>query len=238
MAFKTPGPSTSTLAYDVNAPGKANGSAVKVELDSIEDALQAIANGECVIVVDDMDRENEGDIIMAARECTTEKMAWIIRHSSGYICLAMSPERLDELDIPLMIINNTENYKTAYTHTVDYRAGVSTGISAHDRALTSRKLADPTSKPSDFNRPGHVVPLRARAGGVLERRGHTEAAVDLVRLSGLQGAPVGVICELLKQDDPMGSMARRDDCFAFARQWGCKMISIEQLAEHRRRNQL
>jgi len=220
------------------AEAKINGHHVHVELDSIEDALQAIAAGEVVVVVDDMDRENEGDLIMAAALCTTEKMAWIVRHSSGYICVTVPPERLDELEIPLMIENNTEKHKTAYTHTIDYKPGVTTGISAHDRALTARKLTDTTVKPDEFNRPGHLVPLRARAGGVLERRGHTESACDLVRLAGVPGPPVGVICELLKPDDPEGGMARRDDCFAFAKQWKCKMISIEQLADYRQQHRV
>jgi len=184
-----------------------------------------------VVVVDDMNRENEGDLIVSAAKITTEKMAWIIRHSSGYICIALSAERLQKLDIPMMVQENQERHRTAYTVTVDYKHGVTTGISAHDRALTALKLSDPSSHAEDFTRPGHLVPLRAREGGVLTRRGHTESAVDLCILTNQP--PAGVICELVKPDDPMGSMARRDDCFAFARKWGLKMISIEQIAHYR-----
>ncbi|GAA6061686.1 hypothetical protein JCM10212_005978 [Sporobolomyces blumeae] len=207
-----------------------------VELDSVESAVQAIANGEFVVVVDDMDRENEGDLICAAEKVTQQMMAWLIRHSSGYVCICLPAERLNELGIKMMVDENQEKHKTAYTVTCDYRHGTTTGISAHDRALTARKLADPSTHADDFNRPGHMVPLRAVEGGVLQRRGHTEASVDLCRLAGL--SPAGIICELVKPDDPNGDMARRDDCFAFARQWGLKMISIEQIEQYRREKNL
>ncbi|KAG8898667.1 hypothetical protein FRB99_007234, partial [Tulasnella sp. 403] len=151
--------------------------------DSMEDALEAFGRGEFLVVMDDESRENEGDLIIAADKITTEKMAWFIKHTSGYICISLPQERLEELDIPMMVPNNTEKHRTAYTVTVDYKQGTTTGISAHDRALTARMLASQSSKPDDFTRPGHMVPLRARPGGVLERKGHTEAAIDLCHLT-------------------------------------------------------
>ncbi|GAA5923171.1 3,4-dihydroxy-2-butanone-4-phosphate synthase RIB3 [Sporobolomyces koalae] len=208
----------------------------KVELDSVEAAVEAIKNGEFVVVVDDMDRENEGDLICAAEKITQQMMAWLIRHSSGYVCICLEKDRLEQLEIKMMVDKNQDLHKTAYTITCDYAHGTTTGISAHDRALTARKLADPTTTASDFNRPGHLVPLRANPGGVLKRRGHTEASVDLCKLAGL--SPAGIICELVKPDDPNGDMARRDDCFKFAQQHGLKMISIEQIEQHRTQNSL
>ncbi|KAG6891235.1 hypothetical protein C0995_008487 [Termitomyces sp. Mi166 len=202
--------------------------------DPIEDAFAAFQAGEFLVVMDSEDRENEGDLIIAASQCTTEKMAWMIKHTrflSGYICIALPRERLDELEIPMMVADNQDPHRTAYTVTVDYKHGTTTGISASDRSATVRALASPDSRPSDFSRPGHMVPLRARAGGVLTRMGHTESAVDLCVLTGLP--PAGVLCELVN-DDPQGTMARRDDCRAFADRWGLKMISVEMLAEWRR----
>jgi 3,4-dihydroxy 2-butanone 4-phosphate synthase len=198
----------------------------------LEDALEAFSRGEFLVVMDDENRENEGDLIIAAETCTTEQMAWMIKHTSGYICISMPGDRLQELEIPMMVPENQDRHKTAYTVTVDYKHGTTTGISAHDRALTARSLASPTSRSSDFTRPGHMVPLRARDGGVLTRKGHTESAVDLCRLTGL--APVGLLCELVN-DDENGTMARRDDCRAFADRWGIKMISVEMLVELRLR---
>ncbi|KAL5529569.1 hypothetical protein ACEPAG_5554 [Sanghuangporus baumii] len=183
------------------------------------------------VVMDDESRENEGDIIVAAEHCTTEKLAWMIKHTSGYICIALPGERLDELDIPIMVPDNQDRNKTAYTVTVDYRHGTTTGISAHDRALTVRSLVSPSARASDFSRPGHMVPLRARPGGVLARPGHTEAGIDLCRLTGK--APGGVLCELVN-DNVEGSMARRDDCRLFADVWGLRMVSVEMLKEWRR----
>ncbi|GAA5862438.1 hypothetical protein JCM1840_004181 [Sporobolomyces johnsonii] len=226
-AFAAAPPSVHTAsAVPTSAPD------APIQLDSVESAIAAIKAGEFVVVVDDMDRENEGDLICAAASITQQQMAWLIRHSSGYICICLPAQRLAELDIKMMVDDNQETHRTAYTVTCDYKHGTTTGISAHDRALTARKLADPTTTKEDFTRPGHLVPLRAVPGGVLERRGHTESSVDLCRLAGLPEA--GVICELVKPDDPNGDMARRDDCFAFARQWGLKMISIEQLEQYRR----
>ncbi|GAA5904296.1 hypothetical protein JCM5296_007426 [Sporobolomyces johnsonii] len=226
-AFAAAPPSVQTSsAVPTSAPD------APIQLDSVESAIAAIKAGEFVVVVDDMDREDEGDLICAAASITQQQMAWLIRHSSGYICICLPAQRLAELDIKMMVDDNQETHRTAYTVTCDYKHGTTTGISAHDRALTARKLADPTTTKEDFTRPGHLVPLRAVPGGVLERRGHTESSVDLCRLAGLPEA--GVICELVKPDDPNGDMARRDDCFAFARQWGLKMISIEQLEQYRR----
>ncbi|KAF8141319.1 3,4-dihydroxy-2-butanone 4-phosphate synthase [Boletus edulis] len=198
--------------------------------DPIVDALAAFARGEPVVVMDDESRENEGDIIMSASECTTEAMAWIIKHTSGYICISLPGKRLEELGIQMMVPCNQERHRTAYTVTVDYKHGTTTGISAHDRSLTVRKLVDPSAVASDFTRPGHMVPLRAREGGVIERRGHTECAIDLCMLTDQPEG--GVLCELVN-DDEMGTMARRDDCRAFADRWGLKMISVEMLAQHR-----
>lgn len=199
--------------------------------DSLEDALSAFARGEFLVVMDDENRENEGDLIIAANLCSTEKMAWMIKHTSGYICVSLPGERLDELEIPMMFPENQERHRTAYAVTVDHKTGTTTGISAHDRALTVRALASPTSHPSDFTRPGHMVPLRARDGGTLVRKGHTEASIDLCLLTNLPKA--GVLCELVN-DNEEGSMARRDDCRRFADRWGLKMISVEMLAGWRR----
>ncbi|KAF7321896.1 3,4-dihydroxy-2-butanone 4-phosphate synthase [Mycena kentingensis (nom. inval.)] len=203
--------------------------------DSVEDALAAFKAGEFVVVMDEQERENEGDLIIAAAHCTTEKMAWMIKHSSGFICVALPGERLDELHLPPMVPENQERHKTAYTVTVDLKHGVTTGISAGDRSRTVRALASPTSTADDFSRPGHMVPLRAVEGGVLVRKGHTECSVDLCRLTGLPVA--GVLCEIVN-DDPEGTMAREGDCRAFADRWGLKMINVEMLAEWRRSHPL
>jgi len=197
----------------------------------MEDALAAFAAGEFLVVMDDEDRENEGDLIIAASHCTTEKMAWMIKHTSGYICVPLTGERLEELGIPMMVPDNQERHRTAYTVTVDYKHGTTTGISAHDRSTTVRALASPSASADDFTRPGHMVPLRAREGGVLTRKGHTESSIDLCLLTGQY--PVGVLCELVN-DDAQGTMARRDDCRAFADRWGLKMISVEMLVEWRK----
>ncbi|KZP01659.1 3,4-dihydroxy-2-butanone 4-phosphate synthase [Calocera viscosa TUFC12733] len=198
--------------------------------DPMPEALAAFSRGEFLVVMDDEDRENEGDLIVPAHAITTEKMAWFIKHSSGYICISLPGERLDELQLPLMVPQNEERHRTAYTITADYKYGTSTGISAHDRALTARKMAQGGTA-EDFNRPGHMVPLRAREGGVLTRKGHTESALDLCLLTGQPAA--GLLCELVN-DDEQGSMARRDDCRAFADRWGLKMISVEMIAKWRR----
>lgn len=198
----------------------------------MKEALEAFSKGEFLVVMDDEGRENEGDLIIAASECSTEKMAWMIRHTSGYICISLPSERLEQLEIPMMVTDNQDPNKTAYTVTVDYKHGTTTGISAHDRALTARALASPTSLASHFNRPGHMVPLRARTGGVLTRPGHTESAIDLCGLADLPRA--GLLCELVN-DNEEGSMMRRDNCRAFADKWGIKMISVEMIKEWRRK---
>ncbi len=151
---------------------------------SVEDAIAAVGRGEIVVVVDDEDRENEGDLIMAADAVTPEKIAFFLAHTSGLICAPLTPERVEQLDLPLMVTSNTEVQRTAFTVSVDYRHGTSTGISASDRAATIKALVDPHIRPSDLNRPGHIFPLRYRPGGVLKRAGHTEAAVDLARAAG------------------------------------------------------
>jgi len=197
--------------------------------DSVEAAIAAIARGEFVVVVDDTERENEGDLIIAADAITPEQMAFLVRHSSGLVCVALPGERLDALELPLMVEANSESRQTAFTVSVDYRHGTSSGISAADRAATLNALADPASRPDDFARPGHIFPLRARAGGVLERPGHTEAALDLAVLAGRR--PAGVLCEIVNDD---GGMARRPELLVFAREHGLPIVSIEQLIAWRR----
>ncbi|HSH73510.1 MAG TPA: 3,4-dihydroxy-2-butanone-4-phosphate synthase [Methylophilaceae bacterium] len=202
--------------------------AIKETFNQVETAIAAIARGEFVLVVDDTDRENEGDLIIAAEKITASQMAFMVRHSSGIVCVSMTAERLRQLKLPLMVERNTESYRTAFTVSVDYLHGTSTGISAADRALTLNALADPKSLAADFARPGHIFPLRCRKGGVLERPGHTEAAHDLAALAGLQ--PVGVLCEVVNDD---GTMARRPELFAFAKQHGLAIISIADLIVYR-----
>jgi 3,4-dihydroxy 2-butanone 4-phosphate synthase/GTP cyclohydrolase II len=198
----------------------------------VEAAIAAIANGEFVVVLDREDRENEGDLIMAAERVTPEAMAFMIRHTSGLVCVGMTGERLDELDIPLMVQHGTEAQGTAFTVSVDLLAGTTTGISAADRAATIRALVDPASAPGDFARPGHVFPLRARRGGVLSRPGHTEAAVDLAILAGL--SPAGALCEIVRPD---GGMARGEDLARFAADHGLAIITVDELIGHRRRRE-
>jgi 3,4-dihydroxy 2-butanone 4-phosphate synthase / GTP cyclohydrolase II len=198
------------------------------ELAPIEDALAALAAGRPVIVVDDEDRENEGDLIFAAEHASAELVAFMVRHTSGYICVPMPEDVADKLDLPPMCHTNQDQRGTAYTVTVDARRGIGTGISAADRAHTIRLLADPTTAPSDLSRPGHVVPLRAREGGVRRRPGHTEATVDLLRLAGMR--PVGVLCELVNDD---GSMMRMAHMVPFAAEHGLVLISIADLIRYR-----
>ncbi|MBT8159459.1 MULTISPECIES: 3,4-dihydroxy-2-butanone-4-phosphate synthase [Arthrobacter] len=201
--------------------------AVRQGLDPVEAAVQAMAAGRPVIVVDNEDRENEGDIIFAAEHATPALMGWTIRYSSGVICVPLEGARADALALPPMVSVNEDAKGTAYTVSCDAAIGVSTGISATDRALTARILADPSSTPSSITRPGHIFPLRAVKGGVRERPGHTEAAVDLCRLAGL--APVGVIAELVHDD---GEMMRLDSLREFAAEHGCPLISIEDLVAY------
>ncbi|MCT0226387.1 bifunctional 3,4-dihydroxy-2-butanone-4-phosphate synthase RibB/GTP cyclohydrolase II RibA [Synechococcus sp. CS-1328] len=198
--------------------------------DAIADALAAIRNGESIVVVDDENRENEGDLICAAQFATPEQINFMATEARGLICLAMEGERLDALDLPLMVDRNTDSNQTAFTVSVDAgpENGVSTGISAEDRARTIQVAIHPHSRPADLRRPGHIFPLRARQGGVLKRAGHTEAAVDLARLSGLY--PAGVICEI---QNPDGSMARLPQLARYARLHGLRLISIADLIRYR-----
>jgi len=200
---------------------------------TIEEAVAAIGRGEIVVVVDDEDRENEGDLIMAAEAATPEKIAFFVRYTSGLICVPMTGERLDELDIPLMVRdNNTEAQRTAFTYSVDYLHDTTTGISAADRSKTIQALISPDTKPAELARPGHIFPLRYRDGGVLKRAGHTEAAVDLARMAGLY--PAGVLCEIVKED---GEMQRLSDLTEFCAEHGLLLISIAQLIKYRRQNE-
>ncbi|GDX14559.1 MAG: bifunctional 3,4-dihydroxy-2-butanone-4-phosphate synthase/GTP cyclohydrolase II [Ilumatobacteraceae bacterium] len=195
----------------------------------IDDVIAAIARGDMVVLVDDEDRENEGDLIMAAQHVTPEKLAFIIRHTSGVVVAPLTGERCDDLRLPMMVDHNTESHRTAFTVSVDLLEGTSTGISAADRALTIRALADRAVGYQAFARPGHVFPLRAREGGVLKRAGHTEAAVDLARLAGCE--PAGVICEIQNDD---GTMARLPQLIEFCKQHNLLLSSIAALVEWRR----
>jgi 3,4-dihydroxy 2-butanone 4-phosphate synthase/GTP cyclohydrolase II len=197
--------------------------------DHIENAIAAIARGEIVIVVDDEDRENEGDLIVAADKITPEAMGFMVRHTSGVICMPMTGERLDRLQLPLMVSHNTESQRTAFTVSVDAREGTTTGISAIDRATTVQTLISPNATADDFVRPGHIFPLRYREGGVLKRAGHTEASVDLARLAGLE--PAGVLAEVVNDD---GTMARLPQLQAFAAEHDLQLITIADLIRYRR----
>jgi 3,4-dihydroxy 2-butanone 4-phosphate synthase/GTP cyclohydrolase II len=204
-----------------------------MKLNTIPEAVEAIKAGEFVLVVDNENRENEGDLIIAAEAVTEAKIAFMVRYTSGLICLSTTGERLDELDLPLMVIDNTEAHKTAFTVSIDYKIGTTTGISAADRATTIRAVAQPGTSPSDFSRPGHVFPLRYHEGGVLERQGHTEATVDLTRLAGL--FPAGVLCEIVNDD---GTMRKGDDLADFAAEHGLVMVSIDDLVAYRWRTEV
>ena len=196
-------------------------------------AISAIGRGELTIVTDDERRENEGDLIMAAQAATREKIAFMLRYTSGVICASLPEPRLTALELPLMVGDNQESHRTAFTVSVDLAAGVTTGISAADRALTIRALADPHRGADDFVRPGHVFPLRARSGGVLARPGHTEAALDLARLAGLQ--PAGVLCEVVSAD--CRGMAQGPQSSALARSHGLSTVSVAELVRHRMRTE-
>jgi len=207
--------------------------------DSIESTIEAFRNGEFIVVLDSQDRENEGDLIIAAQDVTTEKMAFMVRHTSGLICAPITSQLAAELALPQMVADNEDPNRTAYTISIDANdESVTTGISAHDRALTCRTLASSKATISSFRRPGHVFPLRARDGGVLQRTGHTEAAVEFCRLAGK--AKVGVICEMVEDGEPVPGQAamrepgmmRRDACLEFGRKWGLKVCTIEDLVEY------
>ena len=198
------------------------------EFATIEEAVEDIRAGRMLVVVDDEDRENEGDLLMAADKATPESVNFMAKHGRGLICMPMLGERLDELQVSMMVSDNTAPLGTAFTVSVDARRGVTTGTSAYDRAVTIRTLVDPRTRPEDLTRPGHIFPLRAMPGGVLRRAGHTEAAVDLARLAGC--APAGVICEVLDDD---GGMARLPELMQLARTHGLKVITIKALIEYR-----
>lgn len=198
-----------------------------LRLDLIEDAVAAIARGEMIVVVDDEDRENEGDLLMAADLVTPAAVAFMMREARGLICAPMTADRLTELEVPLMVARNEDTLQTAFTVSVDLVHGTTTGISAQDRAATLRALASASAVAGDFHRPGHIFPLRAVEGGVLVRRGHTEAAIDFARLAGR--SPCGVICEIALDN---GEMARLPDLLIFARRHGLRIVSIEALAAY------
>jgi 3,4-dihydroxy 2-butanone 4-phosphate synthase/GTP cyclohydrolase II len=203
-----------------------------MSFDPIDKAVEAIRRGEIVLVVDDEHRENEGDLIMAAEFADADRLSFYLQHTSGLICVAMTGERLDELELPLMVEHNTESHLTAFTVSVDAKRRVTTGISATDRAATIQALIDPATRPADLSRPGHIFPLRAKEGGVLRRAGHTEAAIDLARLAGC--IPAGVICEVVSEDKR--DMARLEELTRFAKQHQLTMISIADLIAYRARN--
>ncbi|RCW50464.1 MULTISPECIES: bifunctional 3,4-dihydroxy-2-butanone-4-phosphate synthase/GTP cyclohydrolase II [unclassified Halanaerobium] len=198
-------------------------------MNKIEEALQDIRSGKMIIVVDDEDRENEGDLFMAAEKVTTENINFMIKEGRGLVCTPMQEERLKELDLPLMVSKNTDPHRTAFTVSVDHK-DTTTGISAEERALTISRLIDEEAKKTDFNRPGHVFPLIAKRGGVLRRAGHTEAAVDLAKMAGLY--PAGVICEIIKED---GQMARMPYLEKFAEKYDLKIVTIKDLIKYRKR---
>lgn len=198
----------------------------------IEDALEEIRQGRIIIVVDDEDRENEGDFVMAAEKATPDAVNFMVTHGRGTLCAPLTAARLEQLHLPMMVEHNTARLETAFTVTVDAVHGTTTGISAHDRAATIQALMNPETKPEDLARPGHIFPLRAAEGGVLRRTGHTEASVDLARLAGLQ--PAGVLCEILRAD---GAMARLPDLIEIARQFDLRIVTIADLIKYRRRTE-
>jgi 3,4-dihydroxy 2-butanone 4-phosphate synthase/GTP cyclohydrolase II len=200
-----------------------------LEFDAIDDVVRDIANGELVIVTDDADRENEGDLVMAAEKATPAAVNFMSKFGRGLICVPVSNERAEQLGLQRMVAQNREMYRTDFTVSVDAARDVTTGISAHDRAATIQTIANPKSKPEDLVQPGHIFPLRAKDGGVLRRAGHTEAAVDLARMAGLQ--PAGVLCEILHDD---GTMARLPELMEFKRKHGLRICTIQSLIAHRR----
>jgi 3,4-dihydroxy 2-butanone 4-phosphate synthase/GTP cyclohydrolase II len=205
---------------------------MKAKFDRIEDAIRDIRKGRFVILVDDEDRENEGDLVIAAEKITPQAVNFMAKHARGLICLALTPERVEELQLPQQAVENTASFGTAFTVSIDARRGVTTGISAADRATTIHVAIDPKSKPSDLARPGHIFPLKAQKGGVLKRAGQTEGSVDLARLAGLY--PAGVICEIMNED---GTMARVPELMKFARSHKLKIVTIKALIEYRMRRE-
>lgn len=201
-------------------------------LISVEQAMEDLRQGRLLILVDDEDRENEGDLMIAAEKITPEAVNFMTRFGRGLICVAMTQEDLDRINVPMMVENNTARYHTAFTVSLDAATGITTGISAFDRYHTIKLLADPHSKPESFARPGHIFPLRAKEGGVLVRAGQTEGSVDLVRMAGLRST--AVICEILKED---GTMARLDDLKAFSKMHGINIVSVDQIISYRMKNE-
>ncbi|HEK3248833.1 TPA: 3,4-dihydroxy-2-butanone-4-phosphate synthase [Proteus mirabilis] len=201
-------------------------------LERVERALEALRAGKGVMVLDDENRENEGDMVFVAETMTTEQMAMSIRHGSGIVCVCITEERRQQLDLPMMVENNTSHFHTAFTVTIEAAQGVTTGVSAADRLTTVRAAAADNAKPSDLNRPGHVFPLRAQPGGVLTRGGHTEASIDLATLAGFK--PVAVLCELTNDD---GTMARAPEVVTFAKQHDMPVLTIEDLVAYRLREE-
>lgn len=204
----------------------------KFEFNTIDEAVDDFRNGKMVIVTDDADRENEGDIIMAAEKITPAAVNFITKYARGMLCLSITEERAQELDLELMVEKNTALHGTPFAVTIDYKHGTTTGISAGDRAKTIKAIVDPAMKPGDFARPGHIFPLIARKGGVLKRTGHTEAVVDLAKLAGVY--PAGALCEIMDDD---GTMARTPKLIEFAKKHGLKIITIADLIEHRRKSE-
>jgi 3,4-dihydroxy 2-butanone 4-phosphate synthase len=226
-------------ATSSNFPSKAQPANGTPAFDSIESCISSFASGSFIIVLDSPSRENEGDLIIAAQHVTPAKMSFMVRHSSGLICTPLTAERAEKLELPQMVTENADPNRTAYTVSVDANeASVTTGISASDRAVTCRTLADPECGAGDLRRPGHIFPLRAREGGVRQRPGHTEAAVEFCRLAGKR--EVGVICELVEDgvetegvpERQGGGMMRRDACLEFGRRWGLKVCTIEDLVRY------
>lgn len=203
-----------------------------MNFSTIEEAIVEIQKGNIIIVVDDEDRENEGDLLMAAEKVTPEAVNFMVTHGRGLVCMPLTVKRCDQLDLHPMVTNNTDAKETAFTVSVDARGKTTTGISAHERAITIQTILEAETQPADLTRPGHIFPLRAKEGGVLRRAGHTEAAIDLTRLAGLY--PAGVICEIMKAD---GTMARVPDLMTFADQHGLKIITIADLINYRRRTE-
>lgn len=201
--------------------------------DEIESIIKDFAEGKFVIIVDDEDRENEGDLAFAAQTCTPEKINFMAKHGRGLICISMEGERLEKLQIPMMVEQNTSRFETAFTVSVEARAGTTTGISASDRSATVKKLVDPDATPSDFVKPGHMFPIKAREGGVLVRSGQTEASLDLAKLAGL--FPAGVICEVMNED---GTMARMPQLKEFSKKFDIKIISVADLIRYRRAHEI
>ena len=204
----------------------------KTETSSVKEAVKAVKAGKLIIIVDDEDRENEGDLMIAAEKATPEKINFMAKHGRGLICMPLTKERLKELEIPPMVVDNTARFGTAFTVSIDAKTGVTTGISAHDRAKTALTAIDPNTRPSDLARPGHIFPLNAKDGGVLERSGQTEAAIDITRLAGLY--PAGVICEIMNED---GTMARMPQLEKFSRAHDIPILTIADLIKYRMKHE-